>query len=184
MARFAHKLRAVLSLMCLELPSTDDASETEDHELQVRKRTRKQPAETPHYPENTLMGLPTELRALIYKFALQDVVDTIVREAPALSYHSTLDDFVDRSTDRRLSSIPPCRNSLRPAPRLGGLALPCTSRVLRKESLDVYGPLVKAHHERLWERYIGLQNMNSNFRCLSKIVCWTLRSMLIFTGVR
>jgi hypothetical protein len=43
-------------------------------------------------------------------------------------------------------------------PRLGGLALPLTTRTLRKESLDVYGPLLKAHRHRLWEYYIGLQN--------------------------
>lgn len=43
-------------------------------------------------------------------------------------------------------------------PRLGGLALPLTTRTLRKESLDVYGPLLKAHQDRLWSYYISLQN--------------------------
>lgn len=33
---------------------------------------------TPCYKEDTLMGLPTELRLLIYEFATQDIIDTIV----------------------------------------------------------------------------------------------------------
>lgn len=130
MARFANKLRAVLSLMCLDSPSSDTSSQTEDNEIQDQAQSR---TETHSYPRNTLMCLPTELRMLIYQFALQDVVDDSVA--------------IDR--------CPAVRQSL---PRLGGLALPMISRTIRKESLDVYGPLIKAHHESLWEHYIGLQD--------------------------
>ncbi|KAM0711725.1 hypothetical protein Q7P35_001093 [Cladosporium inversicolor] len=138
MAGLANKSRAVWSLMCLDLPFTDDASEVEDNELQVRKRTRAKPETTQSPARNTLMGLPAELRMIIYQFALQDIVDSVV------------DDSI--SADRH----PAIRHSI---PRLGGLALPVVSRTIRKESLDAYGPLIKAHHESLWEHYIGLQDM-------------------------
>ena len=172
MARLANKLRAVLSLMCLVLPSTDENSETNDNENRVRKHTRTKSAKTHSYPRNTLMGLPTELRLLIYKLALQDVIDSIVDNAIAgerrlerrlSSYMFALQQVSDPSVQGRLSpsSIPLRRSSIMPSqqpPRLGGLAFPLTTRTLRKESLDVYGPLLKAHQSRLWDYYIGLQN--------------------------
>lgn len=172
MARFANKLRAVFSLMCLDMPSTDQDSETDDNKVQVLKHTRSKSAKTHSYPRNTLMGLPTELRLLIYKFALQDVVDSIVKDSVAgerrlerrlSSYIFALQPVTDTSVHGRPSppAIPLRRSSIMPSqqpPRLGGLALPLTTRTLRKEILDVYGPLLKAHRHRLWEYYIGLQN--------------------------
>lgn len=120
--------------MCLHLLSTDVASEVEDNELQDQTPTR---TDTQSYPSNTLMGLPTELRMLIYQSALQDVVASVVDNSTSADRHPTI------------------RHSI---PRLGGLALPMVSRTIRKESLDVYGPLIKAHHGSLWEHYIGLQD--------------------------
>lgn len=172
MARLANKLRAVFSLMCLDVRSTDDASETDDNKVQVREHTSPKSARTHSYPRNTLMGLPTELRLIIYKFALQDVVDSIVADAIAgerrlerrlSSYIFALQPVTDTSVHGRLAppSIPLRRRSIMPSqqpPRLGGLALPLATRTLRKESLDVYGPLLKAHQDRLWNYYISLQN--------------------------
>jgi hypothetical protein len=136
MARIANKFRAILSLMCLGLPSTDDKSETEDNEFQVRERIMTKSATTHSYPRNTLMGLPTELRLIIYKFALQDIVDTIV-------------------CDRGCKCLFIRYDSAR---RLGGMALPLTSRTMRKESVDVYGPLVKQHRDNQRQRYIDLRD--------------------------
>jgi hypothetical protein len=135
MASIATKLRAVLTLMCIDLPSRDEPSETEDKHVRVRKRIKTKSANTLGHARNTLMGLPTELRLTIYQFALQDVVDSTVSQASwkprAISYHSES--------------------------YLGGLALPLINRTLRKESLDAYGPLVKKHRNNLWQHYIGLQ---------------------------
>lgn len=145
-ARLARKLRAVLSLMCLDLPSRDEASETEDNELQVRKRTKAKSAKTHTYPRNSLMGLPTELRLIIYQFALQDVVESIVSEA----------------VSERRTAIPkfmPC---------LGGLALPFTNHTIRKESLDAYGPLVKQHLKTLWQHYVCLQKESARLPALEQ----------------
>ena len=176
MARLAKKLRAVFSLMCLDLPSTDENSKTDDNKSRVRKHPTTKPAKTHFYPRNTLMGLPTELRLIIYKFALQDVVDSIVDDSIAgerrlerrlSSYMFALQEVTDTSVHGRVSPslIALRRSTFRPSqhpPRLGGMALPVTTRTLRKESLDVYGPLLKTHQNRLWEHYISLQNGAEN----------------------
>lgn len=146
MTRITKKLRAVLSLMCLDLPSRDEASETEDDEFQLRKRTRTKSAKTHSYPSNTLMGLPTELRLIIYKFVLQDVVDSIAKEAVSDRYTINLKSM-------------PCR---------GGLALPLTDHTIRKESLDAYGPLVKQHLKTLWQHYICLQKESARLPALEQ----------------
>lgn len=146
MAGLARKLRAVLSLMCLDSPSRDDASETEDDEVQLRKRTRTKSAKTHSYPKNTLMGLPTELRLIIYRFALQDVVESIVSEA-VYERHSI---------------------SPKSMPCLGGLALPLINRTTRKESLDAYGPLVEQHLRTLWQHYICLHKESARIPALEQ----------------
>jgi hypothetical protein len=143
MARIVRKLRAVLSLMCLDLPSTDNDGETDNDEIQVLRSVR---AETHFYPKNTLMGLPTELRLIIYRFALQDVVDTIVSEVV----------FERRTTIPRFMTC------------LGGLALPLINRTIRKESLDAYGPLVKQHLRTLWQHYIRLQKESARLPALEQ----------------
>lgn len=143
MARLARKLRAVLSLMCLRLDSADDDSEPEDNEIQDPGCVR---TETQSYPKNTLLGLPTELRLIIYRFALQDVVDTIISEAVS---------------ERRTTSP-------RFMPCLGGLALPLINRTIRKESLDAYGPLVKQNLKTLWQHYICLQKESARLPALEQ----------------
>jgi len=102
------------------------------------------------------MGLPTELRAIIYQFALQDIIDNIVNDS----------NFVDRiityeaALRGRPVRVNNGRSPLRRRPRhLGGLALPLTNRTIREESLDVYGPLVKRHSYNLWRRYIDVLHM-------------------------
>ena len=102
-----------------------------------RNAPRQTCAKTHSYPSNTLLGLPTELPIIVYQFALQDVVDSIVHESSS-----------ERHGFRYQST--PC---------LGGLALPLINRTMRKESLDVYGPMVKARQQQLWDNYTGLQNM-------------------------
>ncbi|GAB7330410.1 hypothetical protein MBLNU13_g02030t1 [Cladosporium sp. NU13] len=176
MARLVNKLRAVFSLMCLDLPSMNETSETDDNNPRARKHTRTKSAKTHSYPKNSLMGLPTEPRLIIYKLVQQDVVDTIADDSIAgerrlerrlNSYMFALQNVTDPSVQGRLSppSIPLRRSSIMPSqqpPRLGGLALPLTILALRKESLDVYGPLLKAHQQRFWDHYIGLQNAAKN----------------------
>lgn len=169
MAKFANKLRAVCSLICLDLPSTDENSDFEHNEFQVHKRTRIESANTQSHARTTLMGLPIELRLIIYQFALQDVVDSIIQESICkerrlTSYRFALQDVTDSSVHARPSpsSIPLRRSFIRASqypPRLGGLALPMISRTIRKESLDVYGPMLKAHQQSLWDHYIGLQKI-------------------------
>lgn len=136
----------MLSLMCLDLPSRDEASETDDDELQLRKRTRTKSTKTHSYPRNTLMGLPTELRLIIYQFTLQDAVDSIASEAVSERYTTNLESM-------------PC---------LGGLALPLTNHTIRKESLDAYGPLVKQHLKTLWQHYICLQKESARIPALEQ----------------
>jgi hypothetical protein len=171
MARITNKFRAVLSLMCHGLPSTDDnstddnsaydnskddKSETEDNESQVRKRFRTKSTTTQGYARNTLMGLPTELRAIIYKFALQDIIDTIVNDSNSVERIITYEAALRGRPVRVNNGRSPLRRRPR---RLGGLALPLTNRTIRKESLDVYGPLVKRHSYNLWRCYIDVLDM-------------------------
>lgn len=88
------------------------------------------------YPRASLMGIPAELRLIIYGFAMQDNIDTIT------------------ST----SSIPPwdaaseiIQITKKPLPYLGGLVLNHANRVIRRESLAAFLPLLKAHESALWE---------------------------------
>jgi hypothetical protein len=165
MAKLRNKLRGVLSAMCLELPSTNDTSDIDDSKIHFHRHIRPEPAETPSYPRNTLMGLPVELRTIIHQFALQDVVDTIRYEDMA---------FFDRTSNTiRIAYLGPityeppplssgplrhCFNgSLQHGLFLGGLALPHTTRAIRKESLDVYGPFLKLQQQSIWERYVKVQ---------------------------
>jgi hypothetical protein len=83
------------------------------------------------YPRNTFIGLPVELRLIIYEFALQDNFDSIIPEPSSPSASSELDIL-------RSSAI------LQPLPFLGGLALNHTSQTIRKESLASFSPLLSA----------------------------------------
>ena len=162
-----------MSSMCLDFPTTDHADETEDNEFQVRKHTRIRSADTPYYARNTLMGLPTELRIIIYQFVMQDVVDAILYRAPdSIDFIERMEIVIHRACQdndltianetRSPSSVPLGRCSVQSSQRvapLGALALPHTTSQLRKESLDVYGPFLKVHHDRIWKHYIGLQDM-------------------------
>jgi hypothetical protein len=145
MAKIRNKLRDILSVMCLDLTSANDINETENNEVHFRRHIRTKPAETPCYARNTLMGLPTELRLIIYDLVLQDVtVRQILRTCPAPGTAPT--------TVRS-------ERSSQHSPLLGGLALPRVSRTVRQDSLDVYTRLLKTHEKSIWDMYIDLQNM-------------------------
>jgi hypothetical protein len=144
MAMIRNKLRAIFASMCLELPSsTNDFSDFEDDEVQVRRHVKV----TPSYPENTLVGLPTELRLMIYEFVLHDVVKKeVIRAYPA------------PITDATVLGTEPKRPS-RHSTLLGSLALPHICCIVRQESLDVYTRLLKKHERSVWQLYTDLQNM-------------------------
>ena len=147
MAKLRDKLRGILSAMCLKLPSANDTSDIEDSKVHFRRHIRPEPAETPSYPTNTLMGLPTELRLMIYEFVLHDVVKKeVVRAYPT------------PITDATVLGTEPKRPS-RHSPLLGSLALPHICRIVRQESLDVYTRLLKKHERSVWQLYTDLQNM-------------------------
>lgn len=99
------------------------------------------------------MGLPTELRLIIYQFALQDIIDSILYDPNfrrgVIRYEYALRGHFHRNQEAH----PPTHL------RLGGLALPLVNRTMRKESLDVYGPLVQKHKKILYDHFIGLQNL-------------------------
>jgi hypothetical protein len=164
-----NKLRAIFASMCLELPSsTNDFSDFEDDEVQVRRHVKV----TPSYPENTLMGLPTELRLMIYEFVLHDVVKKeVIRAYPA------------PITDATVLGTEPKRPS-RHSTLLGSLALPHICCIVRQESLDVYTRLLKKHERSVWQLLPISKTWQRRLLCLGRIDFWTRKLMLTFTGVR
>jgi hypothetical protein len=89
------------------------------------------------YARNTLMGLPAELRLIIYEFTLQDNINTIALTVP--------------------SELAPLHNSVKKPtlwpPFRGGLALCQTNRTIRTEALFAYPPLMKSHHKMALEAW-------------------------------
>jgi hypothetical protein len=81
------------------------------------------------YARNTLMGLPSELRLMIYDFALQTNIDSIVC-APLSPLSMSVDEIMDSPATKR------------PLPFLGGLALHHTNQTIRKESLHDFLPFL------------------------------------------
>lgn len=108
----------------------DPAFKKPFHELSLeRELTTTNPIAVHPYAENTFIGLPTELRLRIYRFALQDNIDSIlITESP----HSR-STFITTVLEFPLQ------------PFLGGLALNHTNRAIRRESLDAFTPLWGAH---------------------------------------
>jgi hypothetical protein len=98
-----------------------------------RQDLQKPPTQT--NARNTLTDLPTELRLIIYKFALQDTVDSLVLTPP--------------KTDAEFKTA--CAE-LQPSPFPGVLALNHTSRFFREESLDTFSSLLDAHFRAIKTR--------------------------------
>lgn len=82
------------------------------------------------------MKQPTELRIRIYKFAMQNIIDTLHAEPSS------------RPEPRDPTTRLPVRFKIAPL-YSGALALPHTSFTLRAESLDPLEPLVVARVEEL-----------------------------------
>jgi hypothetical protein len=84
------------------------------------------------HAKNTFLGLPAELRLIVYEFALQDHIDSIYSTPPS-------------PMSRPYSEIVKAREEFRPPPFLGGFALNHTSRLVRKESLYLFESLLHEH---------------------------------------
>jgi hypothetical protein len=92
------------------------------------------------HPRNTLVGLPAELRLIIYEFALQDTIDSLVFTPPPRTY----EDY--KKACGELTALP----------FLGALALNHTSRLIREESLDTFSSLLDAHYQAIKTRCTDL----------------------------
>jgi hypothetical protein len=84
------------------------------------------------HTKNTFLGLPAELRLIVYEFALQDHIDSIYSTPPS-------------PMSRPCSEIVKAREELQPPPFLGGFALNHTSRLVRKETLYLFESLLHVH---------------------------------------
>jgi hypothetical protein len=93
------------------------------------------------HAKNTFLGLPAELRLIVYEFALQDHIDSIYSMPPS-------------PMSRPYSEISKAREELQPPPFLGGVTLSHTNRLIRKESLYLFKSLLNAHF------YTAVDNMN------------------------
>jgi hypothetical protein len=112
-------------------PDNDKIYSGDDHDIQ------KPPTQI--YARNTLMGLPSELRLMIYDFALQANIDSIVC-APPSPLSVPVDEIMDSPATRR------------PLPFLGGLALQHTDQIIRKESLHDFLSFLSTHKHAILRR--------------------------------
>jgi hypothetical protein len=122
----------------LELEQDNEGSDSEVGALQV--------PDIQTHARNTFLGLPAELRLIVYEFALQDHIDSIYSTPPS-------------PISRPFSEIVKAREELRPPPFLSGLALNHTNRIIRNGSLDLFECLLHAHFRAAVANIHGLSGV-------------------------